>query len=206
MKTFSIGRLLVAVGCLASCGGAFGDAPGSSDGGSGQTNGGTGSDGGGLDGGFVDPGPVFSFVQAQSPVYVRQGQEATSIPITIARNVTPGNDIQITITSVPDGVSVAPTQLTIPSGSTTGQLAINVDPSISQGLLDGNLVLQGSAEAASATEATNLQLTANTSLRGCSTEIWPKTANRGTGPHDGTQTLSFGHDGRAVGNNERLYS
>jgi len=76
MKIFSIRSLLVAVGCLASCSGSFGDAPGSPDGGSSQTNGGTdpGVGVGDLDSGVVEPGPTFSFVQAVGLVYVRQGQ------------------------------------------------------------------------------------------------------------------------------------
>ncbi|MCL2779660.1 MAG: hypothetical protein FWD73_16845 [Polyangiaceae bacterium] len=162
MKNFSIAGLLVAVGCLASCGGAFGDAPGSgsSDGGSSdQTNGGgTDSGGGGgskLDGGSVDPGPTFSFVQADGPVYVRQGQPI-SVTINIARGITPGTDITIRATSWPDGVSVG--SLTIPPGQSTGKLAITVDESIPQGELKDDLVLQGLADGATVAVPMDLKL------------------------------------------------
>ncbi|MCL2779729.1 MAG: hypothetical protein FWD73_17190 [Polyangiaceae bacterium] len=164
MKRFSQARWLVAVGCLASCGGAFGDAPGSSgsdssDGGaSDQTNGGdAGSDGGGhatLDGGVVDPGTTFWFEQAKNLwVYVQQGQ-SIDIPITVTRYITPGTDITIQATSQPDGVTVDP--LTILAGATTGQLTVKVGASVPQGLL--NVALQGSAAGATATTNANLQL------------------------------------------------
>ncbi|MCL2779823.1 MAG: hypothetical protein FWD73_17670 [Polyangiaceae bacterium] len=163
MKNYSITRLLVAIGCVASCGGSFGDAPGSSDGGSGssgggsdQTNGGTSSDGGvtHLDGGVVDPGTTFSFVQADGPVYVRQGQTIT-ITIDITRYITPGTDITINaISGVPDNVTVDP--LIISSGSNTGHLVVTVDESVPQGPL--NVTLQGLAAEATVPASTNLQL------------------------------------------------
>ncbi|MCL2776974.1 MAG: hypothetical protein FWD73_03145 [Polyangiaceae bacterium] len=157
MKNYSITGLLVAIGCLASCATPFGEAPGP-DGGPGQTNGDIGSDGGvvKLDGGVVDPGPTFSFAD-QNPIYVQQGQ-TTNVPITITRSITPGTDIKIDITSVPDGVTVDPLTLTIPTGLSTGQLAITVDKSIAQGALSNVVVLQGTAAGASAKIATNLQL------------------------------------------------
>jgi uncharacterized delta-60 repeat protein len=152
MKTFSFARLLIAAGCLASCATPFGDAPGS-----GQTNGGTSSDGGdsNLDGGVLDPGVGFSFVQADGPAYVRQGQPI-DITISVARYIIPGNDIKIDITGVPNGVSVDPLTLTIPSGSSTGHLTITVDPSIPQGEL--NVELQGLAAGATIPANTNIQL------------------------------------------------
>ncbi|MCL2779039.1 MAG: hypothetical protein FWD73_13640 [Polyangiaceae bacterium] len=164
MKNYSFAGLLVAVGCLASCGGPFGDAPGSSgsgssDGGSGQTNGGTGdADSGGgsgkLDGGNVDPGPTFSFVQPQNLwVYVQQGQPA-SVTINITRGLTPGTDITIRATSQPDGVTVD--SLTILSGSSTGQLTVKVGASVPQG--EVTVKLQGLAEGATVTVPMDLQL------------------------------------------------
>ncbi|MCL2779185.1 MAG: hypothetical protein FWD73_14395 [Polyangiaceae bacterium] len=128
--------MLLAVGCLASCGGAFGDAPGSSgsgssDGGaSDQTNGGTGSDGGGhatLDGGVVDPGVTFSFVQADGPVQQVVQEQTAIIPITITRYITPGTDIKIDIINPPDGISSVGS-LTIAPGQSTGTLAIIARP------------------------------------------------------------------------------
>ncbi|MCL2777333.1 MAG: hypothetical protein FWD73_04960 [Polyangiaceae bacterium] len=149
-KQYLFVALLSAVGCSTP----FGEAPGP-DSGSGQTNGGTDSGGGRLDGGSVDPGPTFSFVQADGPAYVRQGQ-TISITINIARGITPGTDITINATSQPDGISVG--SLTIPPGSNTGQLAITVDESVPQGALNEVVVLQGLAEGATIKVATNLSL------------------------------------------------
>ncbi|MCL2778457.1 MAG: hypothetical protein FWD73_10675 [Polyangiaceae bacterium] len=145
MKNFSIAVLLVAVGCVASCATPFGEAPGP-DSGSDQTN-------GDLDGGVVDPGATFSFVQADGPVYVRQGQPI-NLPITVKRSITPGTDIKINITGAIQGLSVG--SLTIPSGSSTGSLPITVDASTPQGLT--HMSLHGSAEGASANVVTDLQL------------------------------------------------
>ena len=138
--------MLLAVGCLASCGGAFGDAPGSSgssssDGGSGQTNGGTDSDGGSgtngathLDGGVVDPGTTFWFVDAQGPVQQVVQEQMAFIPIKITRYITPGTDIKIDIINPPEGIS-AVGSLTISSGQSTGTLAIAVGASSPDGRL-----------------------------------------------------------------------
>ncbi|MCL2779212.1 MAG: delta-60 repeat domain-containing protein [Polyangiaceae bacterium] len=151
MKISTTGWLLVALGCVASCGGSFGDAPGSGSsgsgspdggGGSGQTNGGTDSDGGVLDGGVITPGPeAFSFDPAPDRVYVRQGQ-TTKVPITVTRTRTPGSDIQVIVTGAPAGVTPAP--FIIPSGSNTGDLPITIG-ALPQGDLQGMLTLEGSA-------------------------------------------------------------
>ncbi|MCL2779416.1 MAG: hypothetical protein FWD73_15590 [Polyangiaceae bacterium] len=155
MKISSIVRLLVAVGCLASCATPFGEAPGPDGGSSGKTNGDTDSGGGVLDGEVVDPGPTFSFAQTDGLAYVRQGQ-TTDVPINITRSITPGTDIKIDIIGVPNGVSVDPLTLTIPPGSSTGKFAVTVDTSTPQGEL--NVELQGLAEGASITVTKDLQL------------------------------------------------
>ncbi|MCL2778680.1 MAG: hypothetical protein FWD73_11800 [Polyangiaceae bacterium] len=154
MRVLVFFGLLALAGGLASCATPFGEAPGT-DGGSNQTNGDAASNGEVLDGGVVDPGPTFSFVQATSPVYVQQGQ-VTIVSINIKRGITPGTDIPILVTSEPDGVfAVSPT---IPAGSSTGQLAITVDASTPQGALNDVLALQGTAKGASITVTTNLKL------------------------------------------------
>ncbi|MCL2777511.1 MAG: hypothetical protein FWD73_05865 [Polyangiaceae bacterium] len=145
MKIFTFAGLIVAVGCVASCATPFGEAPGP-DAGSDQTN-------GDLDGGVVDPGATFSFVQTDGPVYVRQGQPAT-IPIAITRNVIPGPDIQIKV--VVKLGSIHEDSLTIPSGSSTGKLAITVDSAAPQG--PTSMTIRGIAADASPTVSANLSL------------------------------------------------
>ncbi|MCL2776768.1 MAG: delta-60 repeat domain-containing protein [Polyangiaceae bacterium] len=168
MKNYSFAGLLVAVGCLAACGGSFGDAPGSSgagssDGGSGQTNGGSGTNGdtdsgGGvsnLDGGSVDPGPTFSFVPADGPVQVVVQEQPATIPIAIHRGITPGTNIKIDITSAPDGISPVGT-LTILPGSNTGSLLLSVGATSPQG--DVTVKLRGLADGATIPVTMDLQL------------------------------------------------
>jgi hypothetical protein len=111
----------------------------------------SGSDG---DGGVLDPGTGFSFMQADGLEYVRQGQ-TQNITINITRHITPGNDITIkAISGVPDHVTVE--SLIIPSGSSTGHLVVTVDKSVPQGPL--SVELQGLAAGATVTANTNLQL------------------------------------------------
>ena len=136
MKTFSLAGLLVAVGCVASCSKPFGDAPG-------------------LDSGVVPVGPEqFRFVTTATRTQVVQGK-ATSVPIVITRGSGAASDIQVTLTSPPAGITADP--LTIPSGSSTGQLSITVADTINQGNLDG-LAIQGHAVGGNASDTENLPL------------------------------------------------